>query len=323
MKSGAFGSAFRFFGLHAVPSSLPVHHALLVYVWVPVGLGLLFGWIGTGRTGTWPLALSISFWVLCSWSNWLLCDCTSRASAWILRRQGAGLWLVLLTGAIAAQLLVYPVNYALVGFFQNSLLPDVVSRPSVPATLVSLIKSSVPGVALWIGINLALHRFMGLSRYGYPLESPPPAEIERVEAPAPSFFGRIPAHLGTSVQALAAEEHYMRVYTDRGSALMLYRTSDAIRELAGRDGCQVHRSYWVAREAVAEVVRTGGQVSLRLHDGLLVPVSRSFRVAAMAAGLLRSPALGVSAAGPGPRVIRRSGSSTSRDPGREMKGAGD
>ena len=68
----------------------------------------------------------------------------------------------------------------------------------------------------------------------------------------------------------------MEIHTDGGSDLLLLRFRDALREVAEIDGAQVHRSHWVARSAVAGVVRHRGRVVLRLVNGAEVPVSRSF-----------------------------------------------
>lgn len=46
------------------------------------------------------------------------------------------------------------------------------------------------------------------------------------------------------------EDRYLRIHTDGGSDLILMRLRDAVGELAGADGLQVHRSFWVARAAV-------------------------------------------------------------------------
>ncbi len=45
---------------------------------------------------------------------------------------------------------------------------------------------------------------------------------------------RQPAAQSGKVLALASERHYLRVYTERGEALILYRLKDAIRDLAAR-----------------------------------------------------------------------------------------
>ncbi|PWC82894.1 transcriptional regulator [Azospirillum sp. TSH100] len=102
--------------------------------------------------------------------------------------------------------------------------------------------------------------------------------------PAP-FLDRIPAKLGHDLLALEMEDHYVRVHTALGSDLILMRMRDAVAELAGLDGRQVHRSYWVAASAVATVERKpDGKLSLRLTNGLLVPVSRTHAPSVRAAG---------------------------------------
>ena len=81
---------------------------------------------------------------------------------------------------------------------------------------------------------------------------------------------------GSSILALVSEDHYLRVYTDNGSALILMRLSDAIAELGGESGAQTHRSWWVAREAVAKAARSDGKAVLTLVDGTEAPVSRTY-----------------------------------------------
>ena len=97
---------------------------------------------------------------------------------------------------------------------------------------------------------------------------------------------RIPPRLGTALLSLSAEDHYVRVTTREGSDLVLCRLSDAVAELAPALGERVHRSWWVAKEAVASVERQNGKVSLALVNGETVPVSQSYVPALKAAGWL-------------------------------------
>ena len=112
-----------------------------------------------------------------------------------------------------------------------------------------------------------------------------PAGPDTGEA-APNFVDRVPRRLRGALLCIAAEDHYLRVHTAAGSALILYRMADALSELAGVDGLQVHRSFWVAARAVGGVERDGRRVSLRLTNGLVVPVSRTFLARVRAAGWL-------------------------------------
>lgn len=93
-------------------------------------------------------------------------------------------------------------------------------------------------------------------------------------APA-RFLDRLPPKLrGARLIAVQAEDHYLRLHTDRGSDLILMRLSDAVAELEGLEGAQVHRSWWAARDAVRDVSRGDGRAVLTLEGDLKVPVSR-------------------------------------------------
>ena len=103
---------------------------------------------------------------------------------------------------------------------------------------------------------------------------------------ANSFLGRLPGRVGREVVALQMEDHYVRVHTAEGSALVLVPLHQAIAELSGLHGVKVHRSWWVVRGAVTGSVRDGRNVRLRLSNGLEAPVSRTCLPHAKAAGLV-------------------------------------
>ena len=111
---------------------------------------------------------------------------------------------------------------------------------------------------------------------------PAPAASEK---PAASpFLDRLPPHLRGDLIALEAQDHYLKVHTEAGSTLILSRLSDAIAQLRGIDGLQVHRSWWVADFAVVAVQREGGALTLKLSNGLKAPVSRTYLQAVRARG---------------------------------------
>lgn len=97
------------------------------------------------------------------------------------------------------------------------------------------------------------------------------------EGPPARFLARLPAKLrGATLEAVEAEDHYLRLHTDRGSDLILMRLSDAIAELAGIEGAQTHRSWWVAKDAIADARRANGRAVLKLRSGAEAPVSRTY-----------------------------------------------
>ncbi len=96
-------------------------------------------------------------------------------------------------------------------------------------------------------------------------------------SPPPRFLDRMPPKLrGAALHAVEAEDHYLRLHTDRGSDLILMRLADAVAELEGLEGAQTHRSWWVAKQAVESARRENGRAVLRLKSGVEAPVSRTY-----------------------------------------------
>ncbi len=91
---------------------------------------------------------------------------------------------------------------------------------------------------------------------------------------APPLLKRVNHSIRGPILSLQSQDHYVEVVTGLGSELILMRLADAIDEVS-TDGMQVHRSWWVARDAVAELARSDGRHELRLKDGRQVPVSRA------------------------------------------------
>ncbi len=107
------------------------------------------------------------------------------------------------------------------------------------------------------------------------------------DARPPAITERLPVRLRTArIYAVSAEDHYLRVHTSAGEELILMRLGDAIRELEGIEGLQTHRSWWVAREGLAETERVNGKLVLKLKSGAEAPVSRTYRKSIQNAGWL-------------------------------------
>lgn len=102
---------------------------------------------------------------------------------------------------------------------------------------------------------------------------------------SPALLDKLPVRLRrAAILSMSAEDHYLRVRTDAGEALILMRLSDAAAACAALDGARTHRSWWVARAAVADAKKGDGRGVLILTDGSEVPVSRSYYPALKAAG---------------------------------------
>jgi hypothetical protein len=112
--------------------------------------------------------------------------------------------------------------------------------------------------------------------------APPPAPPG---SGPPVFLDRLPVRLRSAeLYAIESEDHYLRVHTSAGQELILMRLADAVRELAGVEGLQTHRSWWVARCGLADVVKGDGRLLLKLKSGAEAPVSRTYAKAVKDAG---------------------------------------
>jgi hypothetical protein len=162
------------------------------------------------------------------------------------------------------------------------------------AWLVLVISVCINGVRWAMGRTATadLRRLAPIAAVGtpVPVAVPVAAPVAVPVAPmgaTPRIVARLAGLPCTEVLRLTARDHYVDVITRRAQTSLLMRLSDAMAEMDGIPGAQVHRSHWVARAAVAGVRRSGTRLVLDLVDGSSVPVSRGYRDRAEAAGLLR------------------------------------
>lgn len=121
--------------------------------------------------------------------------------------------------------------------------------------------------------------FILLRKSEAPPQSSPPQEGDSSSSFSRALLSRLPSRLGQEIVALEAEDHYLRVHTTLGSDLILMRISDAIAAIEPGLGLQVHRSWWVADNAICGVTRSGQRTHLKLRNGLSVPVGRTYSAA--------------------------------------------
>lgn len=115
--------------------------------------------------------------------------------------------------------------------------------------------------------------------------APPEPAQPSTQFEAHPLQARLPAHLRGAILCLQTEDHYIRIHTPYGSALVLMRMGDAVAAMGGM-GMRVHRSWWVARDAVKSCTRNGRTLRIELANGLVVPVSQPYaRAAREALGL--------------------------------------
>jgi hypothetical protein len=137
--------------------------------------------------------------------------------------------------------------------------------------------------AIIVAVNYFVHRSLAA-----PSPEAVAPDADPVVGARTRFAERLPLpQRGLALLALEAEDHYLRVHLEGGqSALILLRLSDAIAELAALPGARTHRSWWVAKAAVARIAKADGRATLTLKSGVEAPVSRTYYRSLSEAGWL-------------------------------------
>lgn len=242
------------------------------------GIGLVLALMGPFGTSGLPFALRLLDWQLFMFGGYAVFRPVVNAGSLAAVHGGLPRWLGI---AFAVLLASMPVT-VLVGWA----LGGMAWRGLTLAELAGLYPDIVLVGALVTGLQLLAGRAPEVP----PVEPRPAEPAEAAVAKETQSEPRLLARLGPghadAILALEGEDHYVRVHTRGGSTLLLLRLADAIAELDGIDGARTHRSWWVARDAVAEVLRRDRAVSLRLVNGIEVPVARNAVADLRAAGWL-------------------------------------
>lgn len=102
----------------------------------------------------------------------------------------------------------------------------------------------------------------------------------------PKLLDRFPFDKRGGLISITVQDHYVEITTNTGTELVVMRLVDAIAETAPTAGLQVHRSHWVALDAVHSVRRDGAKAIIALNDGRDIPASRTYMPALKEVGLL-------------------------------------
>lgn len=235
---------------------------------IMTAIGVVLAFIGPFGSFAEPLTYRLVSWVVFAWIGYAIYS----PMGWFVDRfhvaldlPNQALWVV---GVAVATIPMTAIVWVM-GF-----LPRTVRMPTLDEALTSYFYVFIVGG--------------GVTAFFYMIESRGPGEGAGLTDVAVSLqptskpttvnarlVDRLPPELGTEIIALEMEDHYVRVHTALGNELVLMRMRDAIAELDGIDGLQVHRSWWVARGAVSDVQREGRNVRLALDTGVEAPVSRA------------------------------------------------
>ena len=261
---------------HAAPVAGPFRQHTTGFVMAALAAVVMAvtGALGTGEA---PFAVSLGFWLIC-----MLGGAFIGAGASAMFKAWGGLarspW-----AEVAAISVLMALPQTLIVIAARSMVFDL----RAPTNLgIAIMFGFVLFICVvMVALDYVLHKDERAAKLA-PVVSVA-ASVEPATDPADRFRERLPHGLRAArLLALEAEDHYLRVHTDSGTGLILMRMADAVSELAGLEGAQTHRSWWVARGAVVAAKRSDGRAVLTMEGGQEVPVSRSYYKAINEAGWL-------------------------------------
>ncbi|GAA6186567.1 MULTISPECIES: LytTR family DNA-binding domain-containing protein [Alteromonadaceae] len=270
---------------------------LSFYIGIPLGLGLFFA---LSQSGTEPLVGiegHLVYWLVSTLLSWQFLAIGSKLVALFLKPLGAPFLAVLILGFAIGIALWIPASH-----FRDFLVGDFVQEGHVLKStsryldIVVTISNWLLGVSLWVAANYFYLFVLGVSRFNYSADS---SKVKRFRNwllntvndeqtdfimvdQLPRLQSRLPAPHQQRILALIAEDHYTRVVLGSKEELIYIRFKDAIGEMFGQDGFQTHRSYWISSDAASSYREQGHSASIKLSNGRVIPVSRSFRHAVKA-----------------------------------------
>lgn len=205
------------------------------------------------------------------------------------------LWLLVIVSGLLGSCVLAPLYWLIgEGFMLQTLGFAATNDDDLDAKLVFGLTAVVhefadivaPVTTAWLVVSWP--RLQGLIP---PLIAPyPDSEIRNVEEPpaasetppSGSWRAAIPRELGEDLIAVQSELQYLRVFTARGSALIL-GALQAVEDAEGETGLRVHRSWWVHARHIRAVRKKGDAAVCVLSDGREIPVSRRRKADVLAA----------------------------------------
>ncbi|VWX60769.1 Transcriptional regulator, LytTR family [Sphingorhabdus sp. 109] len=241
---------------------------LAIELLVISGIGLIMGLLGPFGTYAMPFALRLAYWVIFILVGYLIFRPISFAAIWLHEATTVPYWGAMTMALLVAGLpLSMMIGFMINGFrWQGLMFSDD----------FALLYLQVIGIGLGISLvmrNLFPREYRSTGDQG-------DGEGPDHTLPLPALYNRLPQGFPDTILALGVEDHYVRVHATERSEMLLMRLGDAIREMEHIEGHQVHRSWWVAAEAVASAKRQDRNWRLLLTNSLEIPVARN-RVAAL------------------------------------------
>lgn len=256
---------------------------IIIDLAVMTAIGVFLALIGPFGSIAVPLPERLVTWIGFAWLGYACYRPMQVVANWGERTLALPRW-----GLLAATCLVATLPMTAAVLAINTVPLGTLRWPGLEPAMATYFSVLVIGGAVTLLFNLVQSRAprTEVPAHAYaPMPVPAPVSTATTSLPVPvqaagasahnPLLDQLPPDLGSDIIALEIEDHYLRVHTALGSALVLMRLRDGIALIGELEGMQIHRSWWVARGAVEDVLRDGRNIRLKLVRGIEAPVARA------------------------------------------------
>ncbi|WP_428685250.1 LytTR family DNA-binding domain-containing protein [Sphingopyxis sp.] len=245
-------------------------------------LGLLIGLLGPFGTFDNPPAIRMLSWVIWLVAGYLFFRPTGIVADWLCEATGLPRFAGRLISLVVASVPVTLIVLMMVG--RMSFAEALRSPGFWTMYLYICVISAVASISMAALFGRApLPASPGVAPLAAEVATDAPEPAPAAQEPAASL--PLPPGFGP-VRALKGEDHYVRVIGDGCEELILMRMRDAIDRLGPAEGLRIHRSWWIAKDAVASIRREGRSAIIILTSGHEAAVARDMIPQLRAAGWL-------------------------------------
>lgn len=229
------------------------------------------------------LSTSLIFWVIICILGYLIYAPSIHLSHRFLSCRISHSWLrvaIAVLGAGTIMSLIIPALSAI--FFENN-------TAYFPQVIIAFTQTSIIGTVITVICLMQqlikeqqlqlVHSQMIIEAQSLDIQATHHQQLEEL-------MNKLPLEKRGQLICLEMDDHYLKVYTDKGHHLILMRFKDARALLENVDGFQTHRSWWVSRNAIVAVERSARKRILVLTNHLRIPVSRTYEKQLFEKGLI-------------------------------------
>lgn len=226
-----------------------------------LALIVIFAWMEPSGAAGIRFGKGLIFWTIqISILIPLLIAVQRGTSHYVIRRVPAASWIQTTLSGVIAALLFVPIGYFLDILFA---IPDDSSSMSLLAGLFDEASGVVvPVTVTWVALNAPWICQLDFSRRTEKVIAPesdtPDVNLTQDSGQDSRFLGELRSRASGDLISLSSELHYVRAVTTDTEVMFIYNLRDAIEELPQDAGVQIHRSHWVSKDHIKELIKTKG-----------------------------------------------------------------